>query len=190
MVATKPSVALREILEARGIGPVAFAEMLGEDYQVIYRWLKGGGFDRNPRNQKRAALALSLPPDYFQWADEAAVAEADRKKVFQQFCTDTELGRGMSDNERASLDSHRFYGGKASISYYQTTLGVYRGNVPLDQRDEAMRINKAADDEIRAKSSPKIETSAEDDDKALSTSAKRSPKRTKRDKRPKPKQKK
>lgn len=169
MVAKRPAQALREILKDREIGPSAFGEMVGGDYQLAHRWLSGKGFDKNPRNQRRAAKALGLPSDYFQWTDEALVAERDRQKVFDTFCTETELGRSMTDNERASLATHRFYGGRASVGYYQTALGLYRGIIPPHLRDETIRINKEADDEIARKSTEKKPAFVQKADKPLST---------------------
>lgn len=190
MVAKRPSETLREILNERGITPTAFGESVGGDYLLAYRWLSGKGFDENPRNQKRAAKALDLPLDHFQWADEAQLAERDRQAVFAKFCTDTELGRSMSDKERASLGSHRFYGGKASVSYYQTVLGVFRSNVPPHLLEETVRMNDAADDEIARRTAEKKRPPLGKGSEPPKPPTKGPPSRTTRHKRGKPKPKK
>jgi len=147
-MAKTPAEVLKEILERRGIGPTAFSKMVEEEYQTVNRWRRGEGFNKNRRNQSRAALALKLPPDYFTQPERAELAESDRREVFEKFCA-TELGASMTPEEHAISNSVQFLGTiRPTVAYYQLHLALLRNDITAVQASKALKINEAADREL------------------------------------------
>jgi hypothetical protein len=147
-MAKTPAERLREILVQRKIGPTAFGKLVDEKYQTANRWRRGQGFNKNRRNQKRAAEALNLPLLYFSQLDQAEQAESDRKKVFDEFCL-TELGASMTAEEHAISNSVQFFGDIGpTVLYYQLHLSILRNAITKKQAAKALKINEAADLEI------------------------------------------
>jgi hypothetical protein len=147
-MAKTPAEVLNEILQERGIGPTAFSKMVDEKYQTVNRWRRGEGFNKNLRNQKRAALALKLPPDHFTQPEQVERAESDRREVFDKFCA-TELGASMTAEEHAISNSVQFLGDiRPTVAYYQLHLALLRNDITAVQASKALKINEAADREI------------------------------------------
>lgn len=147
---------LEQLLLQRGITPTEFGRMLESDYLLARRWIKGKGFDKNVRNQARAAKLLGVPSNYFRSPDEAERRETMRRREFDKFCT-TELGQSMSVEEYASLNSIQlFIDAYPTVAYYQIQLGLLRGNLPRAIADEATRMNDRADAELAKGRSEKL----------------------------------
>jgi hypothetical protein len=150
----RPGEQLAEILKERKISTTKFGEDAGGDYQIARRWIRGVGFDRNPRNQRRAAKLLKLPTNFF--AQFGVVEDAQRKAqtIFEKFRA-TELGQSMTEDEQAMLASVRFFGrNRPTVAYYQGHLGLLRNQFPESAVEEVIRINNAADQEIQGKEKP------------------------------------
>jgi hypothetical protein len=147
-MAATPGELLREALERADITPTELGKKLGYTmpYQTVKRWIDGRGF--NAENQRKAALALELPSNYFEQPDMAAARERHRLRIFAEFLR-TEIGQQTSPEERRILESTRFPDKMLpTVHLYTAWALALQQKITFDQVLEVAAENESLDREL------------------------------------------
>lgn len=145
--AMTPGELLKSVLDERKIRKTDFGASIGEKYLTIFRWTKNVGF--SAANQRRAAQALDLDPDYFARVfddDVARAREANRRKVFAQFC-ETDMGKRLATEEPSilkALNSTPFpHGRRPTVDAFVGLALVFLRQLDPEELQSAVKLNEA-----------------------------------------------
>lgn len=147
-MAATPGELLREALERADSSPTELGKKLGftTPYQTVKRWIDGRGF--NPENQRKAAIALGLPSNYFEQPDDAARRERHRLRIFAEFLR-TEIGALTTPEQRRVLESVRFPDRiLPTVHLYTAWALALQDKITFDQVPEVAAENEALDREL------------------------------------------